>query len=273
MSSQRTSPCDERDGVDDLGISGAAAEISRDGLADRVLIGAAARIEIGARRHQHPRRADAALRTPRDEEGVLQLIEAIVLRHRRCETLDSPDLRLGDLADRDEAGVDWSSIDEDRARPAFALAAPLLGSGASEVLAQDVEEAAHSGDVDLDRRAVDRQAVGRHEISPFAGADSAGRRPATSGRSAIAPRIRSGVAGRSLIQTPVASAMAATTAGAPTSIGSSPTPFAPCGAPLNGASTRIVEMRGASSAVGMMYVASRSFRYRPSRSLISSMVA
>src|SRR4029078_6048312 len=136
MSSQRPSPCDERDGVDDLGISGAAAEISRDRLADRVLIGAAARIEIGARRHQHPRRADAALRNPRDEEGVLQLIEAIVLRPRRCETLDGPDLRLGDLADRDDAGVDWSSIDEYRARPAFALAAPLLGSGEREVLAQ-----------------------------------------------------------------------------------------------------------------------------------------
>ena len=55
-----------------------------------------------------------------------------------------------------------------------------------------------------------------------------------------AARIRSGVAGSSVIQAPTASWMAATTAGAPTSIGSSPTPFAPCGAPLNGASTRIV---------------------------------
>jgi len=40
-------------------------------------------------------------------------------------------------------------------------------------------------------------------------------------------------------------------AGAPTSIGSSPTPFAPCGTPLNGASTRIVRICGASSAVGI----------------------
>ena len=46
--------------------------------------------------------------------------------------------------------------------------------------------------------------------------------------------------------------IAATTAGAPTSIGSSPTPFAPCGAAANGASTRIVVIRGASSEVGMM---------------------
>ena len=63
--------------------------------------------------------------------------------------------------------------------------------------------------------------------------------------------IRSGVAGRSWIQTPVASWIAATTAGAPTSIGSSPMPLAPCGAPENGFSTRIDWMRGASSAVGM----------------------
>ena len=79
-------------------------------------------------------------------------------------------------------------------------------------------------------------------------------------RDPSAARIRSGDAGSSWIQAPVASWIAATTAGAPTSIGSSPTPFAPCGAPLNGASTRIVVIRGASSAVGMMYVASRSFR-------------
>ena len=71
------------------------------------------------------------------------------------------------------------------------------------------------------------------------------------GPSVMAARMRSGVAGRSWIQTPVASWMAATTAGAPTSIGSSPTPLAPCGAPENGFSTRIDSMRGASSAVGI----------------------
>ena len=70
---------------------------------------------------------------------------------------------------------------------------------------------------------------------------------------------RSGVAGRSVIQAPVASWMAATTAGATTSMGSSPTPLAPCGAPLYGCSSRSEVMRGASMAVGMRYVASRSF--------------
>ena len=76
----------------------------------------------------------------------------------------------------------------------------------------------------------------------------------------IAARMRSGVAGRSWTHAPVASWIAATTAGAPTSIGSSPTPLAPCGAEANGASTRIDVIRGASSEVGMMYVASRSLR-------------
>src|SRR4051812_39334720 len=98
-------------------------------------------------------------------------------------------------------------------------------------------------------------------------ATAASDAPGGSGAAAATPvsaaRIRSGLAGRSVIQTPVASAMAATTAGAPTSIGSSPTPLAPCGAAPKGASTRIVVIRGASSEVGMMYVASRSFRYRP----------
>ena len=95
------------------------------------------------------------------------------------------------------------------------------------------------------------------------GSPASAPKPAGPSVEAVAPmaaRIRSGVAGRSWTQTPVASWIAATTAGAPTSIGSSPTPFAPCGAPLNGASTRIDVIRGASSEVGMMYVASRSLR-------------
>jgi hypothetical protein len=94
-----------------------------------------------------------------------------------------------------------------------------------------------------------------------AGSGSSSETPGAGGigPSVMAARIRSGVAGMSLTQTPVASWMAATTAGAPTSIGSSPTPLAPCGAPEKGCSSRMVRMGGASRLVGMRYVASRSF--------------
>ena len=116
----------------------------------------------------------------------------------------------------------------------------------------------------LDRRAVDGQSIGRrasparrrlggHRVRPAAGSESPGRRPAIAGltREAREDPFRASPAGRRS-RPRSRRAMAATTAGAPTSIGSSPTPFAPCGTPVNGASTRIVEMRGASRAVGMM---------------------
>jgi len=61
----------------------------------------------------------------------------------------------------------------------------------------------------------------------------------------------SGKSGKSLHGTPIACSMAAAIAGAPPSIGSSPTPLAPLGPPENGASTRMVSKRGASLLVGM----------------------
>ncbi len=80
-------------------------------------------------------------------------------------------------------------------------------------------------------------------------------RPARGGarprRARSAASTRAGVAGSSVIQAPVASWMASITAGAPTSIGSSPRPLAPCGASGNGASTKWASIAGASIAVGI----------------------
>ena len=55
-----------------------------------------------------------------------------------------------DLADRDEARIDRRAVEQDGAGAALALAAALLRAGQGEVLAQDVEQAAHARDVDLD---------------------------------------------------------------------------------------------------------------------------
>ena len=78
------------------------------------------------------------------------------------QPLDRRDRRAVDLADRHEAGVDDGAVDEDRARAALAFAAALLRAGQPEVLAQDVEQAAHPGHVDLGRGAVDREPVRGH---------------------------------------------------------------------------------------------------------------
>ena len=130
----------------------------------------------------------------------------------RGEALDRLHGVTVDLADRHETRVDDHPVDEDRAGAALALAAALLGAGEIEILAQHVEEAAHPRSLHLHALPVDEEAIGRH-VTP------------------IAARIRSGVAGSSVTQAPVASAIAATTAGAPTSIGSSPAPLAPWGEP------------------------------------------
>src|SRR4051794_16363872 len=63
------------DGVDDLGVAGAAAEVARDRLADRVLVGRATGVDIDAGGHEHARGADTALRGAGLEEGALEVVE------------------------------------------------------------------------------------------------------------------------------------------------------------------------------------------------------
>ena len=65
------------DRLDDLGVAGAAAQVAGDRLADRVVVGAAAGIEVGAAGHQHPRRADPALRAAGLEERGLERVEGV----------------------------------------------------------------------------------------------------------------------------------------------------------------------------------------------------
>jgi hypothetical protein len=78
----------------------------------------------------------------------------------RREALDRSHIGALDLAHRDQARVNDGAVDQDRARATLALAAALLGAGEAEVLAERIEEAPHPRDGELDRRAVDREAVG-----------------------------------------------------------------------------------------------------------------
>ncbi len=193
-----------------------------------VLLGVAASIEVRLRGHEHARRADAALCAARLEEGLLERAQRARGSAALGQAFDRPELRAIGLADRHEAAVDHLAVEDDRAGAALALAAAFLGAGEAEVLAQHVEEAAHAGHGDLARLAVDGEAEGR--------ADAASARLREGGHAwaASAARMRSGVAGSSVTQTPTASWMASMTAGATTSMGSSPTPLAPCGRAAEG---------------------------------------
>src|SRR3990170_4934600 len=195
------------DGLDDLRVARAAAEVAGDRLADGLLARVGAGGEERRGGQEHPGRAGAARRPARLEEGRLEGGEDGALRAGRGQPLDRAHRVAVRLAEGDEAADHRLAVEQHRAGAAFALATALLRAAQAEVLAQHVEEAPHAGRGDLEFDAVDDQLVA-HALMPGGPGGSCPSRAA---------RIRSGEAGRSWIQTPVASWMAATTAGAPPS--------------------------------------------------------
>ncbi len=114
-------------GLDDFAIAGAAAEHAGQSLPYFRLAGRrCARQQVG-RRHQHPRRADAALRGPLSEEGGLQRSQIFVLR-QAFDGYHGSGVHPGD---RDEAGAQLPAIHQDGAGAAIAGVAADLGSGQS----------------------------------------------------------------------------------------------------------------------------------------------
>ena len=187
----------QRDGIDDLGVPGATAEIPGNGGPDRFLIrGRASRQgrEVGVTRDQHARCADPALRTARLQEGLLQSAQALAIGH----SFDRSHARPFNLAQRHHAGVDDLAVEQHGAGSAFALAAPSLVPGETQVFTQNVEQPAHPGRFDLRFLAVYGEPIA-HGFTVLMPGKGGGSMPAS------AARVRSGVAGKSSIQTPVAS--------------------------------------------------------------------
>ena len=73
------------------------------------------------------------------------------------EPLDRRDLRAVPHDGQGQAGIDPPAVDQDRAGPALAVVAALLGPGQAEVLAEGVEQGRPGGDVQLPADAVDRE--------------------------------------------------------------------------------------------------------------------
>src|SRR6185503_2322221 len=109
---------------------------------------------------------------------------------RERQALDRPDDPALDLADRHEAGIDDLAVEDHRAGPALPFPAALLRASEAEILAQDVEQPAHPGHVDLRGGAVDEEPERGHAAAPFA-PEPAPPAPCK------AARILSGVAGSS----------------------------------------------------------------------------
>src|SRR6267378_2402125 len=207
--------------VNDFRITRTAAQIPGEPLPHLVRAQAYGALEESVSRQQHARRADPALRRAVLDERVLQGRQPATI----SQSLDRRDLAALDLAYRYQATVHDLAIDQHGAGAALTFAAPFFGAGRSEVFAQHIEQAPRSRTLERHGAAVQREA---HAASTF-----------------------SGVAGISSSHTPVASWIAAMMAGAGPSMGSSPMPLAPNGPREYGFSTRMVRIRGASSAVGM----------------------
>ena len=141
------------DGVEDLRVPGAAAEVARERLLDLL---PRRRRPLGQERlsgEEDARRAVAALRRAELGERLLERMEAAVARH----PLDRGDLAPGELRGQGQAREHGLAVHEDRAGPALAELAPVLGAGEPEVLTEDLEQGLVDGDEDLVGLAVDRQ--------------------------------------------------------------------------------------------------------------------
>src|SRR5205823_1193967 len=91
-----------------------------------------------------------ALRAAAREERPLDGVELAALG----DALDRPDLGALRVERGNEAAVDERAVDDDRARAALALAAPLLRPRELELLAEHVEEPRHGMRADRHRAAV-----------------------------------------------------------------------------------------------------------------------
>src|SRR5437660_10521201 len=65
------------DGVEDLGVAGAATEVPRQRTADLLAVGAGMPLQVPVRGQDHARRAEAALRARVLEEALLERVELV----------------------------------------------------------------------------------------------------------------------------------------------------------------------------------------------------
>src|SRR6266516_3282895 len=141
------------DGVEDLRVAGAAAEVAGQCLADLVVARARiARQQIRGRDDQ-ARSAEAALDRAGLGEGLLDGVQPAVL----AQTFDGHQLVPVRLGGKDEACADELAVQQHGARSALALLARVLRARQTEPLAENVEQTLARPHVGLMALAVDGQ--------------------------------------------------------------------------------------------------------------------
>ena len=130
-------PAGKLDGLDDLLVARAAAEITRQGLLDGLHIGIGIRIQQGLGGHDHPRRTETALDGAGQDESLLDEVRIL----RCAQPLDADDIGTFQFHHLGEAGTDRLAVDDDHAGAALPLpVAGLLRPGQTQVLAQVVDQ-------------------------------------------------------------------------------------------------------------------------------------
>ncbi len=130
--------------VDDRPVAGAAAEISRQRLADASVGRGLALVIEREQAHDDPRRAEAALRAVKVDHRLLKRVQRVAVG----EVLDRQHFRAVDLPEQQDAGVDGlvseraaaQAREDHRAGAAIAFGAAFLRSLGPRLLAQPIEQ-------------------------------------------------------------------------------------------------------------------------------------
>src|SRR5437588_2354755 len=107
------------DGLEDLPVAGAAADVPRQRLADLGIARLGVALKERIRGDDEPRRAEPALHRAGFQERLLQRME----RRAAAEPFDGLDAFAGAGAGKDEAAADERAIEHHGARSALALLA------------------------------------------------------------------------------------------------------------------------------------------------------
>src|ERR1700687_3218646 len=144
---------------DDVVVAGAAADIAFQLVADGVLVELAAiAVDDIDRRHDHARRAIAALQPVIVAERGLHRMQLVSLR----DALAGRDTWAGGLSDQHGAGFDRPAVDMHDTGAALAGVAADMGAGQVQMVAQEIDKKGAVLDVGRDRLAVHRQFDCRH---------------------------------------------------------------------------------------------------------------
>jgi len=146
----------------DAVVAGAAAQVARQLKPHLAVVGAGQPQHDVARRHQHARRAVAALQRVLGRERQAQRCRHLVV----LQPFDAAHLAPGAVGGVGDAGTRWLPVQQDRARAANPVLAAQVRAGEQQALAQEVGQMGAWLGLRLQVCAVHPQLERRHACAP-----------------------------------------------------------------------------------------------------------